>query len=240
MALVGQGVVAIWNDIAPEGRAEFYEWHNREHMPERVGIPGFRRGRRYVAKHGAPEYFTLYEAESAEVLSGQDYLNRLNNPTPWTMRVVPPYFRNTVRGICRVRLSLAVGDGGHMLTLQFGPQQDRAADLDKYLRYEVLPPLIDMPGVVGVHLCVADAEASDVETAERKGRHVAIPKWLIMIESIAADAADAACDRIAAGELAKRGAAAGHDRALYMLQNSRVKAPSELLPQAPNTTLADF
>ncbi len=84
MSLAGQAVVAIWNGIAPEGRTEFYEWHNREHMPERVGIPGFRRGRRYSAKYGSPEFFTLYEADSAEVLVGQDYLNRLNNPTPWT------------------------------------------------------------------------------------------------------------------------------------------------------------
>ena len=30
----GEAVVAIWNGIAPEGRTEFYEWHNREHMPE--------------------------------------------------------------------------------------------------------------------------------------------------------------------------------------------------------------
>ena len=65
MSLAGQAVVAIWNGIAPEGRTEFYEWHNREHMPERVGIPGFRRGRRYIAKYGTPEFFTLYEADSA-------------------------------------------------------------------------------------------------------------------------------------------------------------------------------
>ena len=105
MSLAGQAVVAIWNGIAPEGRAEFYEWHNREHMPERVGIPGFRRGRRYIAKYGTPEYFTLYEADSADVLVGQDYLNRLNNPTPWTQRVPPTFFRDTARGICRVKLS---------------------------------------------------------------------------------------------------------------------------------------
>ena len=117
MSLAGQAVVAIWNGIAPEGRTEFYEWHNREHMPERVGIPGFRRGRRYIAKYGTPEYFTLYEANSAEVLVGQDYLNRLNNPTPWTQRVPPTFFRDTARGICRVKLSLGVGQGGSMLTL---------------------------------------------------------------------------------------------------------------------------
>ena len=87
-------------------------------MPERVGIPGFRRGRRYVAISGAPEYFNLYEADSPETLAGQDYLNRLNAPTPWTQRVVPS-FRNVARSICRVAFTNGVGSGGVMLTLRF-------------------------------------------------------------------------------------------------------------------------
>ena len=136
MSLLGQGFVAIWNGIAPEGREEFYEWHNREHMPERVGIPGFIRGRRYIAKYGHPEYFTLYEAVSPEVLSGQDYFNRLNNPTPWTKRVPPAFFRDTSRGICRVKFSSACGDGGYLLTLQFGPAPGREAGLEKALRHD--------------------------------------------------------------------------------------------------------
>jgi hypothetical protein len=49
MSLAGTGVVAIWHDLLPEAKNEFYEWHNREHMPERAGIPGFRRGRRFIA-----------------------------------------------------------------------------------------------------------------------------------------------------------------------------------------------
>ena len=49
MSLAGEGAVAIWHDIAPEGRGEFYAWHGHEHMPERAAIPGFLRGRRYVA-----------------------------------------------------------------------------------------------------------------------------------------------------------------------------------------------
>jgi hypothetical protein len=49
MSLAGLGVVCIWHDLLPEARDEYHQWHNREHMPERVGIPGFRRGRRYVA-----------------------------------------------------------------------------------------------------------------------------------------------------------------------------------------------
>ena len=36
MSLAGSGVVAIWHDLLPEAKADFYEWHDREHMPERV------------------------------------------------------------------------------------------------------------------------------------------------------------------------------------------------------------
>src|SRR4029078_10419515 len=155
MSLAGQAVVAIWNGIAEEGRTEFYEWHNREHMPERVGIPGFRRGRRYIAKYGHPEFFTLYEADSPEVLVGQDYLGRLNNPTPWTRKVPPTFFRDTSRGICRVKLSLGVGQGGWMLTLRFDAAEGREDELEKYLRHTALPPLTDTGQATRGHLGTA-------------------------------------------------------------------------------------
>jgi len=225
MSLAGQAVVAIWNGIAPEGRTEFYEWHNREHMPERVGIPGFRRGRRYIAKYGTPEFFTLYEADSAEVLVGQDYLNRLNNPTPLTQRVPPNFFRDTSRGVCRVKLSLGIGQGGHMLTLRFGAVAGREAELERHLRHVALPPLIDIVAVVGVHLCIADQAASDIKTTERGDRKVDIPNWLVMIESATAQAADEACDQLLGTDLAAHGARSEMERGLYMLEFCRVKTP---------------
>jgi hypothetical protein len=225
MSLAGKGVVAIWNDIAPEGRDEFYEWHDREHMPERVGIPGFLRGRRYIAVHGSPEYFTLYEADTPATLSGNDYLTRLNNPTAWTRAVVPAHFRNTSRGVCRVELSTGVGQGGYILTLRHGPQPGRDEELRHYLAQTALPPLLDMPAVVGVHLCLADREASSVETAEKKGHEVGIPNWLVMIESVTAEGADAACKKLKPG-MAAKGAKPAIDRGLYSLQISRTKTPS--------------
>ncbi len=71
MSFAGTGVVAIWHDLLPEARDEFYEWHNREHMPERAAIPGFQRGRRYIALDAGPLYFNLYEADTVGVLGGQ-------------------------------------------------------------------------------------------------------------------------------------------------------------------------
>jgi len=224
MSLAGQAVVAIWNGIEAGARDNFVEWHNREHIPERGGIPGFLRGRRYASRYGEPAYFTLYEAESAEVLVGQDYLNRLNNPTPWTRRSTAA-FHDTARGICRVVLSLGVAQGGFMLTLRFGAVAGREAELRRHLAHRALPPVADMGGVVGVHFCISDAAASSLETAERKGREVGVPEWLVMIEASSPDGADAACDQLLSVPLAEHGASDGVDRGLYGLEISRVKMP---------------
>ena len=116
--LAGEAFVAIWHDIAPEGLEAFYDWHHREHMPERLGIPGFRRGRRYrrVGGHGQ-DFFNLYEVDCFEVLVGQDYLNRLNAPTPWT-RATVRHFRAVTRGLCRVAGLEGIGQGGTIATLR--------------------------------------------------------------------------------------------------------------------------
>src|SRR3989304_4101373 len=99
--LLGTGILAIWNDIPPEVEVEFQHWLTREHVPERVSGPGFLRGRRYVAVSGSPKYFTFYEMESLEILTGAPYLARLNHElTPWSRRMLPMY-RNTIRTASR-------------------------------------------------------------------------------------------------------------------------------------------
>jgi hypothetical protein len=227
VSLAGQGVVAIWNDIEPGGRANFYEWHNREHMPERVGIPGFRRGRRYIGRDARPEFFTLYETDSPETLAGTDYLTRLNNPTPWTRRSVMA-FRNVSRSLCRVALSLGVGQGGAIVTWRYDVAEGREEEQRRLLAHGILPALADRPGVAGVHLCLADRAASGIETEEKRGRAKAlVPNWVILVEG-ASDVAllEAACQAALPAEaLLAAGAVAPIERGLYQLQYSRCKTP---------------
>jgi hypothetical protein len=224
MSLAGLGAVAIWHDLLPEARDDFHEWHNREHMPERVGIPGFRRGRRYVAIGGTPEYFNLYEADSPETLAGQDYLNRLNAPTAWTQRVIPS-FRNVARSICRVVYTQGVGSGGVMLTLRFAIDAAHREGTIDALRRRVLPPLVYRKGVAGVHLCLADDAASTIETAERKVRANAtlVPAWIILVEGNSVPDVEGAADDLAPA-LQAHGASA-LDRAVYRLEFTRLKTP---------------
>src|SRR5262245_50076391 len=118
-ALLGEAAVLVWNDVADEGRTQFYEWHDKEHVPERLSIPGFRRGRRFSRPRHSPEWLTMYEADDLTVLTSADYLARLNAPTPATERTLK-HFRNTSRAVCRVVHSRGASTGGHMLALRLG------------------------------------------------------------------------------------------------------------------------
>ena len=97
-------------DIDPEAIDEHDQWHTHEHLPERLSIPGFRRGTRWVATEGKPRYMVLYEVESLHVLASEAYLARLNNPTPWAIRMMPHY-RGMRRGLCAVVGSFGLGQG---------------------------------------------------------------------------------------------------------------------------------
>ena len=186
MSLAGKGVVAIWQDLVPEARPDFYEWHNRQHVPERLGIPGFRRGRRFVAVEGGPEFYTLYEADTVAVVTGKDYLDRLNAPTDWSRRIMPT-FRNMARSVCQVAYSASIGEGGFMATLRFSIAGVQGVARDAKIRQvseQVLPPILQQLGVVGVHLCSADESASCINTFEKTFRQTEdiTPQFVIMIE----------------------------------------------------------
>jgi len=78
--------LAFSHDVTPGSEPDWTEWHDREHIPERLSIPGFLRLRRYVALGAGPRFFYFYETESLDVLQSPAYLERLSKPTPWTTR----------------------------------------------------------------------------------------------------------------------------------------------------------
>jgi hypothetical protein len=183
MALAGSGAVAIWHDIAPEGRDEFYEWHGREHMPERLSVPGFLRGRRYVALSGEPEYFNLYEVQSPATLTSPGYLARLDAPTPWTLATVT-HFRRVARALCDVAATFGSGEGGLVATFRHAVAPPRAQE-HRRAASAALQDAAGAPGIAGCHLLVTDEGASATDTAEKRARGTPteVPPWVILVES---------------------------------------------------------
>lgn len=221
MSLQGTGVIAIWHDISPEGVEAFYEWHNREHIPERVGIEGFLRGRRYIATSGTPAFFTLYNTRDAAVLSGPAYHARLNDPTPWTLRTVG-YFSNESRSLCEVQASRGVGAGGSLGTIRFDcdPAQDEA--LMRELA-GLIPRIAEQPAIAGIHICRADLDSSRRRSAEQKDRaDNKVPRWIILVEGSADAVAKAMDSELGSKALAVRGVPA-HERSIYQLQHDVMK-----------------
>jgi len=214
MNLAGRGIVAIWHDILLEGQPEFHEWHNREHMPERMGIPGFRRGRRYIAVNAKPQFFCFYEGDDVGVVAGPAYFERLNNPSEWTQRMMP-YFRNMSRSVCNLRYSEGPGEGGFIATLRFSTSKKNEDQLIE----TVLPKVASQPGVVGVHFCVADGAASEIPTVEKTFRKSAdmCPPYTVLIEGSSASAVQDAATTLSAGVPGEVG--------VYQLENTRSNLP---------------
>lgn len=215
--LLGKAVMINWSDVAPEHRREYYEWHSREHMVGRVAIPGFKRGRRYIAAQASRDFLVCYEVENVGVLTSKAYLDKANAPSPLTQRTTQ-YVRNATRGLAHVRASFGVGTGGCALTLRFDPVDGRSHELQGYLG-DVLRALVEDPEIAGAHFFAADREASSVVPVERQGRATAIPNWIVVVEGVSLDAVNAACDhKLSVETLRRHGCADKVERDTYQLQ----------------------
>jgi len=160
------GILAVFNDCTPEGYLHFERWYIREHLQERVGVPGFRFGRRYeLVSGGDRRFFAFYEVENPDVLSSPAYLERLNAPTAWTQETMRVAFRNSVRTVCDLRF--AAGDliGAHATVLRADGEMAPTAETSDLVR-----SMAAQKGIARVQVWTASAKQTPSDTAEMKSR----------------------------------------------------------------------
>jgi len=110
--MIGTGFIGIWSDIAPETETDYVHWLAREHTTERLSTSGFLGVRVFRALHvPMNRFFILYELQNADVVGSPEYVVRLNDPTPWSKRIMPK-LGNFVRGGGRLVASAGIGQGG--------------------------------------------------------------------------------------------------------------------------------
>jgi hypothetical protein len=168
MPLKGTAFLALWNDIEGSRDGEYKLWHTREHVPERVGIPGILSGRRYAAPDATVHrYFTLYELDSPAVLASPAYTQLVDNPTPWS-RSMRPAFRNFLRYPCKTLLSLGQGMGGALATFRL---HTAPAHIERLFAIET---------VLALHLGEADlSQPFPLQTAPVEQG----PRFLLLVEA---------------------------------------------------------
>lgn len=167
---LGQGILANWGGVTDAAETDYNAWHSLEHMPERMSVPGFRRGRRCVAVEGTPahrRYFMMYETESVETLGSEPYLARLNDPTPWTRRILSEYVAPS-RTICRVLRTAGRGVGGWVATFEFG-EESRAAAV-RFAGSDWLEATLNEDAILAAHAIEGDPVLGQQPTAEKAFR----------------------------------------------------------------------
>ena len=224
MPLLGTGLLAVWNDIAPADEADFEAWYRSEHLAERVGLPGFFRGRRYRALGGEtePKFGALYETETPEVLASDRYLARLDDPTPMTARMIAK-FQNTHRTVLRVEASVGHGVGGVLAALRPSPQSGESERFATWIRETALPLLLEAPGVVGAHFASVETALTSSDNAEGRARGTPdqLDDHLLLIEATGKGEVEHAIASVLTDEaLAANGATSSLPASLYAMIHS--------------------
>jgi len=188
-----KGLMAFWAKIDSEYVMRFQQWHNCEHVPERVAIPGFLRGRRYRDNGGEPFFLMFYETVDAGTLGSAAYLAALNSPTPWTKEALT-HFREPARNI--YSLLREWGRGGenaspYAMTMRFNiPIEGRKATL-KTIEDNWLTSVAEIEGIRRVRLYEVDENITSITTSERKiyGDGPGAQQFLIFVEAEIPEAA---------------------------------------------------
>jgi hypothetical protein len=183
-------MIVIWNDIKEEMRDEFVQWHSSEHLPERVSIPGFISGQRWYGEHASPQYLTTYVTQNTGVLTSDAYIQRLNDPTPWTLKTVAA-FRHTCRAAGEVMWEYGSkkGYGGHILAIRITELEDLTI-LTEYLNSLANSPEQCFAELLRARLVLTTPTASQLPTAERAVRtgDQNEPHMVLLLESFSGEA----------------------------------------------------
>src|SRR3974390_553609 len=184
------GILAVWNDRSEAIKLDYERWYMKEHIPERLAVPGFRTARRYEAIEADRALFPYYEGDDPDVLVDPAYTSRLANPTPLP-RSIMPHFYGMVRSVFVEIARAGDGIGGALVVARYmdgAPTSLPRAALEGVDRSEIVTAKIWQPAAANARTDTPesrtrpepDAVASGaivVETA-RAASALALATWL--------------------------------------------------------------
>jgi len=184
MPIAGTGMLMTSMDIDAEHEREFNLWYDREHLAERVAIPGFVEARRYVAVDAAPKYLGLYSTETFDVLDSDAYRTALANQTAWSKTNIGR-FSNMRRSVARITASRGQGRGAALGLVRIRPPEVGADALREGIVALLDPGILD--GIVSMHLMESDPRLSKPLTDDPAAPNPAARDWYVLIDGTDVD-----------------------------------------------------
>ena len=132
-------------------RDEYDDWYGTEHLPERLRVPGFLTGERWVDANDANVSVTVYDLASSEVLNSAEYRAvGYDNISPWTRRIV----RLSERILRFEGVQTLPGDAvspkgaGGLLVNAMSAAPEGEDDFNRWYDEEHIPALSAVPGTL--------------------------------------------------------------------------------------------
>jgi|TARA_R100000935_G_C2833475_1_gene166602 hypothetical protein len=173
-----QAQLFVWSDIDPDHEADFNLWYDREHMEERVRIPGFTGARRYRAiSNAARRYLALYRATSLADFTSEAYRKAFTKQTQWSVANFGR-MNNTRRRVMHVAEEGGFGWGGALVLIELVPGAKTSDEISG-----ILSEMIAMDGVLRVHHMIPDETLSTPLPSESTEGRVLAPCIAVDVSS---------------------------------------------------------
>ncbi|MGA2995322.1 hypothetical protein [Bradyrhizobium sp.] len=181
MPIAGQGMLLTSMDVDAAHEADFNRWYDREHLEERVAIPGFVEARRYIAIEGSmPKYLSPYSTETFEVLDSPAYRKVLASQTAWSRENIAR-FKNMIRCVARITISKGTGRGAVLGIIRVRPANGGYNKLREALRAVLNPQATD--GVISMHVIENDPVLSKPLTDKASDSDLGAGDWFVLIDA---------------------------------------------------------
>jgi hypothetical protein len=194
---VRQGMLLVCTNVDPAHEDDFNRWYDREHVNERIAIPGFVSGARYQAIRGSRRYLGLYRTTSLAVFETAAYQQALRRPTAWSVTNLAR-MQNPMRRVCSIEMETGAGTGAWLALLALATT---ATSTDVTGIARLASELLTLDGVVVARLLVPDAALSTPLPAEDSRERRLDPLLLIEAagETAVANAGRHAARHVGAG-----------------------------------------
>jgi hypothetical protein len=148
---MAKGILIAAMDFSAAPEDEFHDWYDLEHVPERLRVPGFLNGERWIDAKNPKVSVATYDLDNVGVLHSAPYQAIAGeNSSPWTKRTAR--FR---KGLMRYEGEqlfpgdrTAPADAKALLVIAMNVAPEHEHEFNEWYNTEHIPALGAVPGTL--------------------------------------------------------------------------------------------